>query len=191
MRVFDYDNDGVNEVFMANSHVMDNIALTQPNMSYRQKPLLLKYSGAKFVDVSPGAGAVFDKTWAARGAAFGDIDNDGDIDIVVAECDGPLHLLRNEGGNRNNWIGVELRGTTSNRDGIGAKLLLTDADGGKQYRMVSTSGSYLAANGRRVLFGLGGGGAAKQLLIEWPSGIAQTISNPQSNQLLKVEEPAR
>jgi hypothetical protein len=191
MRIFDYDNDGSKEVFIANSHVMDNIEMTQPNVQYRQKPLLLKYAGGKFVNVSSSSGAPFGQAWASRGAAFGDFDNDGDIDIAVAICGGPLHLLRNDGGNRNAWIGIELRGTRANRDGLGAKIILSQPDGAKQYALASTSASYLAASDRRVFFGLGPGGTVEELRILWPGGSEQTIRAPQANQLLKVEEPAR
>jgi len=191
MRVFDYDNDGAKDLFIANSHVMDNIELTQPNVQYRQKPLLLKFAGSKFVDVSMKAGGVFEQKWAARGAAFGDIDNDGDIDIAVVACDGPLYLLRNEGGNRNRWIGLDLRGTSSNRDGLGARVVLTGPQGKKQYGLATTSGSYLAANDRRVYFGLGPEGVIEELRILWPSGVVQTIAKPKPNQILKVDEPSR
>ena len=191
MRVFDYDNDGQRDVFLANSHVMDNIEMTQPNVGYRQKPRLLTFTGGKFVDVSAKAGAVFDQAWAARGAAFGDYDNDGDIDVAVMTSDGPLHLLRNEGGNSNAWIALDLRGTRSNRGGLGAKVTLTQPGGKKQYAVASTTASYLAANDRRVFFGLGSGGAVEQIQIAWPSGAEQTISKPKVNQILKVEEPER
>jgi hypothetical protein len=191
MRVFDYDNDGGKDVFIANSHVMDNIGMTNPNLQYRQKPLLLKFLSGKFVNVSAQAGEPFAQAWAARGAAFGDYDNDGDIDIAIATCDGPLHLLRNDGGNRNRWIGLELRGTRSNRDGLGARVTLVQPGGARQYALATTSGSYLAANDRRVFFGLGPEGAIAELRIVWPSGIEQTIRAPKPNQILKVEEPAQ
>ncbi|MEX2301049.1 MAG: CRTAC1 family protein [Bryobacterales bacterium] len=189
MRVFDYDNDGVKDVFLANSHVMDNIELTQPNVSYKQKPLLLKFAAGKFADVSSKAGPVFEKAMAARGAAFGDYDNDGDIDVAVMTSDGPLHLLRNDGGNANAWIGLDLRGTRSNRDGLGARVTLTQPGGKKQYAVASSTASYLASNDRRVFFGLGSGGVVEQIQIKWPSGVEQTISKPKAGQILKVEEP--
>ena len=90
-----------------------------------EPPLLLKYSGSKFTDISQTAGEVFTQAWAARGAAFGDLDNDGDIDVVVTDLHGPAHFLRNDGGNRHHWIVLDLRGTKSNRDAIGARVRLT------------------------------------------------------------------
>ena len=189
IRVFDYDNDGLKDVFVADSHVMDNIEMTEPSLHYRQKPLLMKFLDGKFVDVSARSGPVFGQAWASRGAAFGDFDNDGDVDIAVATCNGPIHLLRNDGGNRNAWIGVQLRGTRSNRDGLGAKLVLVQPGGKKQYALATTSGSYLAASDRRVFFGLGPKGTVEELRITWPSGIEQTIRAPGVNRVLEVVEP--
>jgi enediyne biosynthesis protein E4 len=188
MRIFDYDNDGAKDLFLANSHVMDNIETTQPHLSYRQKPLLLKRAGKKFVDVSASSGEVFNQVWASRGAAFGDLDNDGDIDIVVSNCNGPAYFIRNEGANKNHWIGLELRGTKSNREGIGAKVMLTSETGKTQYNLASTTASYLSANDRRVFFGMGQETGIKQIRIQWPSGIEQVIANPKPDQFLKVEE---
>jgi hypothetical protein len=188
MRIFDYDNDGAKDLFLANSHVMDNIETTQPHLSYLQKPLLLKKSGNKFVDVSARSGEVFKQVWASRGAAFGDLDNDGDIDIVVSNCNGPAYYIRNEGANKYHWIGVDLRGTKSNREGIGAKVMLTSESGKTQYNLASTTASYLSANDRRVFFGIGQETGIKQVRIQWPSGIEQVIANPKPDQILKVEE---
>ncbi len=188
VHIFDYDNDGSKDLFLANSHVMDNIQLTQPHLSYMQKPLLLKNTGKKFVNVSDVSGDVFSRKWASRGAAFGDLDNDGDIDVVVTNLDGPAYVIRNDGGNRNQWIGLELTGIKSNRDGIGAKVKLTTEGGKVRHQMVSTAASYLSANDRRVFFGLGDEKKIREILIQWPSGIEQVISNPAPGQILKVTE---
>ena len=188
IHVFDYDNDGDKEVFIANSHVMDNIEVTQPHLRTMEPPLLLKYSGKQFVNISEGAGDVFAQAWMSRGAAFGDLDNDGDIDIVISDYSGPAHFLRNEGGNRNHWIGLDLRGTKSNRDAIGAKVVLTTGAGRTHYAMVSTAGSYLSANDRRVFFGLGQEQAIREVRVRWPSGIEQALANPPIDRILKVTE---
>lgn len=188
MRIFDYDNDKAKDLFLVNSHVMDNIELSQPHLSYPQKPLLLKFIGNRFVDVSSTSGEIFQQPQASRGAAFGDLDNDGDTDVIVSNCNGPARFIRNEGGNRNHWIGIKLRGTRSNRDGIGAKITVTRLDGKKQYNHVTTTAGYLSAHDARVLFGLDKEASIKQIRIEWPGGIVQEIINPKVDQFLQVEE---
>ncbi len=187
----DYDNDGIKEVFIANGHVMDNIEATQPHLHTLEPPLLLKFAGNQFVDISAAAGGVFKEAWAARGAAFGDLDNDGDVDIVVSDLHAPAHFLRNEGGNRNHWIGFDLRGTKSNRDAIGAQLRLTGGDGKVQYAMVSTAGSYLSASDRRVYFGLGREQTIREIQIKWPSGAEQRITGLKPGQIVKIVEAAQ
>jgi hypothetical protein len=191
MRIFDYDNDGAKDIFFANSHVMDNIARTQPHLSYEQKPLLVQFDGRRFTNVSPASGEVFTRHSASRGAAFGDLDNDGDVDVVIANCNGPAKLLRNDGGNANHWIAVELRGVRANRNGVGAKIVLTQQNGRRQYGLVSSAASYLSANDRRVYFGLGNDPAIGQIRIEWPGGAVLEIAAPQADQILRVEEKAR
>ncbi|MFN8005957.1 MAG: CRTAC1 family protein [Terriglobia bacterium] len=188
VRIFDYDNDGWKDVFFANGHVMDNIQATQPHLHYMQKPSLLRNTNRKFVDVSASSGSIFQQTWAGRGAAFGDLDNDGDIDIVVSNCDGPAYFIRNDGGNSNNWIAIELHGKKSNRFGIGARLKLTSESGKVQYNMASTAASYLSANDHRVYFGLGKEKKIQEIEITWPGGRKQKVLEPKMNQLLKVEE---
>lgn len=188
MRIFDYDNDGHKDLFFANSHVMDNIEKMQPHLEYLQPLLLLKQAGGKFVNVSNQSGAVFTHKWASRGAAFGDLDNDGDIDVVVATCGGPAYVLRNEGGNHNAWIGLDLRGTKSNRDAIGAKVTLTSQSGAVQYAMVTTTASYQSAQDKRLFFGLGSDQGVRSIVIAWPSGVKQTIENPAIQKILTVTE---
>jgi Flp pilus assembly protein TadD len=189
IHVLDFDNDGRKELFLANAHVMDNIEVSQPHLHTNQPPRLLRYTGGKFVDISGEAGAVFAQPWAARGAAFGDLDNDGDIDAVVTDYNSPAHFLRNEGGNRNHWMGLNLRGTRSNRDAIGARVKITTAAGRVQYAAVSTAGSYLSANDRRLFFGLGRESAVREIEIRWPSGLAQTLTAPAIDHISEVVEP--
>lgn len=189
MQVFDYNNDGYKDLFFADSHVMDNIQKIQPHLEYEQKLLLLKQANGKFVDVSAQSGKVFTEKWASRGAAFGDLDNDGDIDVVVATCGGPVHVLRNDGGNRNTWIGLDLHGTKSNRDGIGAEVKLTSESGKVQYGMVTTAGSYQSAQDRRLYFGIGQEKTIRNVEIRWPSGIKQTVKNPPVRKVVVVAEP--
>lgn len=188
MRIFDYDNDGSKDLFLANSHVMDNIEKNQPHLRYFQKPLLLKHVAKKFRDVSAASGEVFQRDWASRGAAFGDLDNDGDIDIVVSNCNGPAYVIRNDGGNRNHWIALELQGRKSNRDGIGARVKLVAASGKVQHNLATTTASYLSAIDRRVFFGLGAEAKIKEIEVLWPSGTKQLVSNPEIDRFLKIVE---
>ncbi len=188
IHVFDFDNDGENELFIATSHVMDNIEVTQPHLQYLQPPILLKYRKSKFIDISAEAGEPFRKPGVARGAAFGDLDNDGDIDIVISDYQAPAHLLRNEGGNQHHWIELDLQGTKSNRDAIGARVKLTTGNGKILYRAVSTAGSYASSNDRRVAFGIGEETSIREITIRWPSGLIQSVENPMPDQILHIVE---
>jgi hypothetical protein len=186
--LFDYDNDGWKDLFVAQSHVMDTIEKTSPNLRYLEPPLLLRNVSGHFVRVHPGE--VFQREWAGRGAAFGDLDNDGDIDIAVTNLAQRAYLLRNDGGNRNNWIGIETVGTRSNRDGIGARIKIISASGLTQFFSVNTAVGYLSASDRRVVAGLGTDSMAKLIEIHWPSGVVQKLENVKARQYLKVVEPA-
>lgn len=188
VRIFDYDNDGGRDLFLANGHVLDNVEVTQPHLSSRQKPLLLKFAGGKFTDVSPTAGDVFRRSWNSRGAAFGDLDNDGDTDVVVANCGGPAYLIRNDGGNTNHWIGLKLRARTGNRDGIGAKATLTHKDGRTQTIRVTTAGGYLSSHDPRILFGLGDDRSVRKITVRWPDGAVREIVDPAVDRYIDVEQ---
>jgi hypothetical protein len=138
----DFDNDGLKDLFVAQGHVMDNIELTQPDVNYEEPLLLMRNNGKRFEDVSKESGEPFQKPRAARGAAFGDLNNDGNLDIVVNCNEQSAVLLRNE-GNGNHWLIVNTVGTKSNRDGIGARLKLVSESGREQYGLVSTASQRL------------------------------------------------
>jgi enediyne biosynthesis protein E4 len=187
----DYDNDGWLDLFVAQGHVMDNIQLTEPTLRYLEPPLLLKNTGNQFRNVSAQSGPAFKIPIAARGAAFGDLDNDGFIDVAINCNDGPAIILRNQGGNGNHWLSVNLIGSASNRDGIGANLRLVTEDGSQRYAFVSTAGSYLSASDKRAHFGLGLSNKIPLLEITWPSGTVQRLRSIAADQILTVHEPPR
>ena len=186
----DYDNDGWLDLFVAQGHVMDNIELTEPTLHYLEPPLLLRNNQGRFSNVSPEGGGIFTMPTAARGAAFGDLDNDGFVDIAINCNDGNAIILRNGGSNGNHWLTLNLVGASSNRDAIGAKIrLLTES--ANQTRFVSTAGSYISASDKRAHFGLGPAKKVKLIEITWPGGIVQRLESVAADQILTVKEPAR
>jgi hypothetical protein len=188
-KFIDYDNDGWKDLFVAQGHVMDNIELTQPSFRYLEPLLLMRNAKGKFQDVSKQSGPAFEVLRAGRGAAFGDLDNDGNLDVVINCNNQEAVILRNQGGTHNNWLIINTVGTASNRDGIGARVHLVGESGLEQYGLVSTAGSYLSASDKRVHFGLGGDKTVRLLEIIWPNGSVQRLVGIQANQILRVEEP--
>jgi hypothetical protein len=184
----DYDNDGWKDLFVAQGHVMDTISADFPSISYKQPLLLLRNDHGRFKDDSTRGGVAFRIPLAARGAAFGDFDNDGFIDVVVSANDGTPVLLRNT-GNKNNWILINTVGVSSNRDGIGARIHIVGESGLEQYGFVSTCSSYLSASDKRVHFGLGRDQRVRRIEIRWPSGIEQMLKDVAADQILTVKEP--
>ena len=188
-KLVDVDNDGWKDLFVAQGHVMDNIELTQPHVRYLEPPLLMRNQRGKFADVSKSAGPVFLTPLASRGAAFGDLDNDGAMDVVINNNDGPPLVLRNS-GTANQWIGFELTGVRSNRDAIGAEVRVVTA-AGEQHAFVSPAGSYLSSNDPRLFFGLSSETVAKLVEIRWPSGTLQKMTGLPPGRIIKVKEPAQ
>jgi hypothetical protein len=142
----------------------------------------------KFANVSASSGEAFNVALAARGAAFGDLDDDGDVDIVISVLNGAPVVLRNN-GTKNHWLGVKLVGTKSNRQGVGARVIAADERGRKTICDVTTASSYLSANDPRVLIGLGAATSVRSIEVRWPSGQVQHIANPPVDRYNTIKEP--
>jgi hypothetical protein len=184
---FDYDLDGLLDVFAANGHVADDINRVQPKVTYAQTPHLFHNLGNKHFEVATG-NAGFAEKLVARGAAYADFDNDGDLDIVISTNNGTAHLLRNDGGNRANALRVALIGTKSNRSAIGARIIATFEGGAKSRAMVKSGSSYLSQSELPVTFGLGKATKVAGLEIQWPSGQVEKIPAMDGNQTITIEE---
>jgi hypothetical protein len=188
-KFIDYDNDGWKDILVAQGHVMDTIGVTSPNLSYLQPPLLLRNASGKFSRVSPEtAGPAFKAPNAGRGAAFGDIDNDGDVDAVISNIGRSPTILRNTTGNRNQWLTLRLQGKRANRDGIGARVKVTMASGQTQWFEAHSTAGYLSSSDRRVLIGLGADTVVPKIEISWPGGHKQTLTRVKAKQILTVRE---
>ncbi len=179
----DYDLDGHPDIFAANGHIDEEIGRVQPKIQYKQTPLLFhNLPGRGFENTQ-----AFSQPMVARGAAYADFDHDGDPDILVTTNNGPSYLFRNDGGNRNHWLNVRLRGTKSNRSGIGAVVRIQSASG-KQWNMMRSGSSYCSASDLALIFGLGTDPTVSRLEIDWPSGTHQQLTNVPANQFLVIDE---
>ncbi len=185
---FDYDLDGLLDILAANGHLEEEINKVQPRITYKQAPLLFHNRGkGKFESVAAAMGPELSRPIVARGAAYGDLDRDGDLDVVFTTNNGPAYLFRNDGGNRNRWLRVKPVGARSNRDGLGAVVRVTSASG-KQWTMVRTGSSYCSQSEIAPTFGLGQDKVVQALEIEWPSGVKQRFANVPANQIVTVDE---
>jgi hypothetical protein len=180
MGLEDFDNDGWKDLFVAQSHVMDNVETVTPSLHYLQVPMLAFNREGRFENGNPGTTTPV----AGRGAAFGDINNDGWIDVLESILGGHPLLFRNRGGSAH-WLTLTLRGTRSNRDGYGA---VVHANGQTQY--ATAAGGYLSSSDKRVHFGLGSAKTA-DVEVSWPSGIHQVLKGVQADQILEVREPEK
>ena len=179
---FDADNDGWRDIFIANGHIIDNIEDTHDVLTYRQPDQLFHNNGDNtFQEISENAGDYFQRAAVSRGALFGDYDNDGDIDLLVTQSNGPVTLLRNNNTTENNWIRIQTVGVVSSRDGIGTRVILT-SDKRTQIQEVNPGASYLSSHDARLHFGLGSYTTVDRVEVRWQSGVVQVFENLPANQ---------
>lgn len=178
----DYDNDGDVDIFKVNGDLQ--------HLFGQEDQLFENLEGRRFRDVSVERGSYFREELVGRGAAFGDYDNDGDIDVFIVNLNDRGVLLRNEGGNKNNWLLIRLVGRSSNRDGVGARLRVVSGDM-VQVAQKKNSTGYLSQNDPRLHFGLGENEIVDRIEIVWPSGKVQVLENVRAGQILTISEPQR
>ena len=184
----DYDNDGWQDLFVANGHVHDNLEEIGEAGTYGQRNLLFRNNcDSTFTEISNQLGAGMHLEDVSRGGAFADFDLDGDIDILVTNSNSPPRLLRNEGGNKNNWLAVKLNGTTGSRDAIGARVTVR-AEGVSQTKEVQSGTGYLSQNELKLYFGLGDSTTIELIEIRWPGGGKQQVKNIAANQSIVITE---
>lgn len=187
-RFFDADNDGWQDIFIVNGHILDNIEDTHDVLTYRQPDQLFRNKGdGTFQEVSESAGAYFQRATVSRGALFGDYDNDGDVDTLVTQSNGPATLLENKTETQNNWTSIKTVGMISNRDGIGTRITVTAGEH-TQIQEVNPGASYLSSHDPRCHFGLGSNTAIDRLEVRWQSGVVQIFENLPANQVHTVSE---
>jgi len=185
---FDYDNDGRLDLFIANGHVYEEVEQVSPKIRYKQINSLFHNEGnGKFVETTKQAGDGFTTPYAGRGAAFADFDNDGNMDIVVANNGDPPLLLRNNGGTGNHFVNFRLVGTKSNRDAMGARVRVRSG-GVWQMREIAGGGSYLSQSDLRAHFGLGKAAMIDEVEVSWPSGQRQSFQQMAADKFYVIEE---
>lgn len=186
-RFFDYNNDGLVDLFVLNGHPFEPINKVFPETTYAERPFLFENTGKGFREVAGEHGAPLKRSYLGRGLAVGDIDNDGDSDLLLLNAGEPPVLLRNDGGNKNHWLGIKLVGTKSNRDSTGAKLTIS-AGGRQRIRQLLGGTSYCSASDRRVLFGMGRNDKVAAITVLWPNGQSTAVKNVPVDRYITIRE---
>jgi hypothetical protein len=185
---FDYDLDGWLDVLATNGHIEESVTTVQPKVQFKQPPLLFRNGGkGRFEHASPAVGPDFAVPQAGRGAAYGDYDRDGDLDVLFTNNHAPARLLRNDGGNRHNWITVRLRGTKANASGIGAVVTVQSAQG-TQRQMVRSGSSYCSQSDLALTFGLGKDTSVTAIEVVWPGGAKERVANVPAKSFVTITE---
>jgi enediyne biosynthesis protein E4 len=191
VRFLDYDNDSDLDLLIVNGHLQETISESNRTVQYREPPLLLANDGkGVFENMAKAAGVTFNTGYVGRGLAAGDFDNDGAVDAAFVNLNSRPVLLRNNSAAKNHWLGIQLRGTQSNRDAIGARLVLRQGNR-KLTRWVAGGGSFLATHDRRIVFGLGQAADPVELEILWPNGAVQKVTGLARDRYHQIAEPAK
>ncbi len=186
---FDYDLDGLPDLLAANGHVADDIAAVQAQVKYAQAPHVFRnLGGRKFEDMGARLGPALQRPLVGRGAAYADIDNDGDLDVLLTTNNGAPTLLRNDGGNRNGWLRVRTVGGPSNRDGVGARVTVTRSGGTSSWALVHTGSSFASQSELAPTFGLGPAPGPVRVEVAWPSGRVDSATGVPPNRTVTMQE---
>jgi hypothetical protein len=184
---YDFDNDGHKDVFVTNSHASENVDLYSFHR-YRQHNAVFENRGNGTFQIVRESGLSTEAPRAHRGGAFGDLDNDGRVDVVTAAIGDQAEILYNRSASRGHWIILDLRGRRSNRDAIGTRVRVTGASGRVQHNHVTTSVGYVSSSDRRVHFGMGVDTVVREIELRWPAGSVQVLRNVPVDRVLKVVE---
>ena len=187
LKFFDYDNDGDPDLILANGHPDDMVEIQSLKVKYKEPLLMFENENGKYKNVSATSGTAFTKDWPARGLSVGDYDNDGDLDVLIINNGEAPVLLRNDGGNKNNWLGLQLVSTKSNPGAVGA-MITWEAGGVKRTRLKTSGGSYLSSHDPREILGMGKAAKIDSIQIKWPSGQVDKLTNLPINKYVKVVE---
>jgi hypothetical protein len=186
--LFDFDNDGWADIFMSNGHVFPEVDTRRLHVTFKQRRLVYKNVGkGRFVDITSDVGSAVTEPHSSRGTAFGDFDNDGDVDVVIVNMNEPPSLLRNDCSSKNNWLKVKCIGTKSNRSAIGARVRVVTGKH-SQISEVMSGSSYMSQNDFRLHFGLGRAKQVDLVEVRWPLGLLESFKNVDANQLLVLQE---